>query len=141
MKSVMDIHGRIDVLVNSTGFARCGPVEYLTRSDVRAEFEVNMFAPFQLASLLAPVMRTQGGGRIIHISSINCTLAFPIGSLYSAAKSARQYIPRVDNPYRPYIERAEHLLRQHRKVVVPASRVAKTISGPRLRRDRGCVTW
>lgn len=80
--------GRIDVLVNNAGYGKSGPTEYLMREDVRAQFEVNVFAPFQLCTLVVPIMRKQGEGRIINISSVNSRLAVPMGGLYSASKAA-----------------------------------------------------
>jgi NAD(P)-dependent dehydrogenase (short-subunit alcohol dehydrogenase family) len=67
---------------------RAAPTEYLMREDVRAQFEVNVFAPFQLCTLVVPIMRKQGEGRIINTSSINSRLAVPMGGLYSASKAA-----------------------------------------------------
>jgi NAD(P)-dependent dehydrogenase (short-subunit alcohol dehydrogenase family) len=41
-------HGRIDVLVNNAGYAKCGPLECMRRDDYRSQFEVNVIAPFHL---------------------------------------------------------------------------------------------
>jgi short-subunit dehydrogenase len=88
VEATMQKWGRIDVLINNAGYGKSGPTEYLTRDDVRAQFEVNVFAPFQLCTLVVPIMRKQGEGRIINISSVNSRLAVPMGGLYSASKAA-----------------------------------------------------
>jgi short-subunit dehydrogenase len=84
--------GRVDVLVNNAGYGKSGPAEYLLRDDVRTQFEVNVFAPFQLCKLVIPIMRKQKEGRIINISSINSRLSVPMGGLYSATKAALELL-------------------------------------------------
>jgi len=92
VENTMQKWGRIDVLINNAGYGKSGPTEYLTRDDVRAQFEVNVFAPFQLCTLVVPIMRKQGEGRIINISSVNSRLAVPMGGLYSASKAAMELL-------------------------------------------------
>jgi NAD(P)-dependent dehydrogenase (short-subunit alcohol dehydrogenase family) len=79
---------RIDVLVNNAGYGEGGPIELLGRDLMRRQFEVNLFAPLELCGLVAPVMRRQGGGRIINVGSVSARLAGPLGGLYCASKAA-----------------------------------------------------
>jgi NAD(P)-dependent dehydrogenase (short-subunit alcohol dehydrogenase family) len=65
-----------------------GPVELIPDAAVRQQFEVNLLAPIALIRTLIPVMRSQGAGRIVNISSLGGRLAFPLGGLYSASKFA-----------------------------------------------------
>jgi NAD(P)-dependent dehydrogenase (short-subunit alcohol dehydrogenase family) len=80
--------GRIDVLVNNAGYGAGGPIELLGRDAMRRQFEVNLFAALELCGLAAPIMRRQGRGRIINVSSLSARLSGPLGGLYCATKGA-----------------------------------------------------
>lgn len=80
--------GRVDALVNNAGYGQMGPIELITEQAVQRQFSVNLLAPIALIRALIPVMRGQGGGRIINISSLGGRMAFPMGGLYSASKFA-----------------------------------------------------
>lgn len=80
--------GRIDVLINNAGYGQMGPVELIPIEAVRQQFEVNVIGATQLIQAVIPVMRQQGGGRIINISSLGGQVAFPLGGIYSASKFA-----------------------------------------------------
>jgi NAD(P)-dependent dehydrogenase (short-subunit alcohol dehydrogenase family) len=88
VQQALDRFGRVDVLVNNAGYAEGGPIELLGRDVVRRQFEVNLFAPLELCGLVAPLMRRQGGGRIVNVSSVSGRLAGPLGGLYCATKGA-----------------------------------------------------
>ncbi len=62
--------GGIDVLVNNVGGSRRGELEALSERDWREIYELNFFSTVRLARLVVPVMKGQGGGRIINIASI-----------------------------------------------------------------------
>jgi len=80
--------GRVDVLVNNAGYGQMGPIELIAEQAVQRQFTVNLLAPIALIQTLIPVMRNQGGGRIVNVSSLGGRLAFPLGGLYSASKFA-----------------------------------------------------
>ena len=80
--------GRIDALVNNAGYGQMGPVELIPAVAAQRQFQINLLGPLALIRSLVPVMRAQGGGRIINISSLGGRLAFPFGGLYSASKFA-----------------------------------------------------
>lgn len=84
----LDQFGRVDALVNNAGYGQMGPIELITDQAVQRQFAVNLLAPIALIRNLIPIMRQQGGGRIINISSLGGRLAFPLGGLYSASKFA-----------------------------------------------------
>jgi NAD(P)-dependent dehydrogenase (short-subunit alcohol dehydrogenase family) len=81
-------HGGISALVNNAGYALPGAVENLRISDVRAEFETNVFGAIRLSQLVVPGMRAAGAGLIINMSSMGGTLTFPGGGAYHASKYA-----------------------------------------------------
>lgn len=79
---------RIDVLVNNAGYARRGPVELVPVDDIRRNFETNVFSLVELSQLVIPIMRAQGGGRIINVGSVAGRIARPFSSIYDATKHA-----------------------------------------------------
>ncbi|MBR8828421.1 MAG: SDR family oxidoreductase [Gomphosphaeria aponina SAG 52.96 = DSM 107014] len=87
-KMAVEHFGRVDVLINNAGYGQMGPVELVPPTAAKYQFEVNFYGPLVLTQALIPVMRNQGGGRIINISSIAGRMAFPAGGLYSASKFA-----------------------------------------------------
>jgi NAD(P)-dependent dehydrogenase (short-subunit alcohol dehydrogenase family) len=80
--------GRIDVIVNNAGYADLGAVEDMTLEDFRAQVETNLFGVVNVTKAALPVLRAQGGGHIIQISSIGGRLATAGLSAYQAAKWA-----------------------------------------------------
>ncbi|MGW0201843.1 oxidoreductase [Nonomuraea sp. NPDC003201] len=88
VNTVLDEHGRIDVLVNNAGAVLHGAVEDTPLAMARDLFEVNVFAAARLAQLVLPPMRQRGSGTIVNVSSIGGELAFPLGAWYYASKHA-----------------------------------------------------
>ncbi|MDJ0850327.1 MAG: SDR family oxidoreductase [Myxococcota bacterium] len=84
----LDGFGRIDVLVNNAGFSPAAALEQLARAEVRGAFEVNLFAGLQLVGCVVPVMREQGGGRILNMSSLASKVPAPLAVAYAATKGA-----------------------------------------------------
>lgn len=80
--------GRVDAVVNNAGYGQMGPIELIPTAAVHQQFTVNLLAPLTLIRALIPSMRSQGGGRIVNISSLGGRLAFPFGGLYSSSKFA-----------------------------------------------------
>ena len=78
----------IGAVVNNAGIAIPGAVEDLTRDNLRAQFEVNVFGLQELTNKLVPIFRDQGWGRIVNISSIYGILSAPMVGGYCASKHA-----------------------------------------------------
>ena len=76
----------IDILVNNAGIAVGGFSEELLVEDYRRQFETNFFGVIALTQAILPIMRVQGRGRIINLSSISGKMGFPALSAYVASK-------------------------------------------------------
>ncbi len=86
--TVLAATGRIDALVNNAGYSQSGAAETLDLTDVRRQFETNVFGLLRMSQLVLPAMRTQRSGRVVNISSMGGRLVFPGGGIYHATKYA-----------------------------------------------------
>ncbi len=92
IQETVDKFGRIDALVNNAGYGQRGPIETVPVENIRRNFETNLFSLIALTQLVIPIMREQGSGRIINISSVAGRIARPLSSVYDATKHALEAV-------------------------------------------------
>ena len=80
--------GRLDVVVNNAGYGQFGAIEEISEEEARAQMETNVFGALWVTQAALPVMRAQGSGHIVQISSIGGVNAFPNIGMYHASKWA-----------------------------------------------------
>jgi NAD(P)-dependent dehydrogenase (short-subunit alcohol dehydrogenase family) len=80
--------GRIDVLVNNAGYGYQSSVEEGEETEIRAQFDTNVFGLFAMTRAVLPVMREQRRGNIINITSVAGLIGYPGSGYYAASKHA-----------------------------------------------------
>jgi len=84
--NTVDEFGKLDILVNCAGIFLTGDLENFTENDYDISMNVNLKGPFLCIKASVPVMRKQGKGKIVNISSLAGEVGFPQASIYCATK-------------------------------------------------------
>ena len=88
IKIILEKKDRIDVLVNNAGYGMWGTVEDVSINEFKEQFETNFFSIIRLIQKVAPIMRKQGSGNIVNISSVAGRIGFPVSPAYISSKFA-----------------------------------------------------
>jgi len=88
IKTILEKKGQIDVLVNNAGYGMWGTVEDVSIDEFKEQFETNFFSIIRLIQKIAPIMRKQGSGNIVNISSVAGRIGFPVSPAYISSKFA-----------------------------------------------------
>ncbi|MFJ5550074.1 SDR family oxidoreductase [Streptomyces sp. NPDC093225] len=88
VRTAVDRLGGIDVLVNNAAVGLFGAVEEVSDAELRDQLETLLVGPWRLTRLVLPLMRAQGHGHIVNVSSVGGRIAFPGLAAYVAGKHA-----------------------------------------------------
>jgi NAD(P)-dependent dehydrogenase (short-subunit alcohol dehydrogenase family) len=80
--------GGLDIVVNNAGYGHFGMIEEITEEEARDQLEANLFGALWVTQAALPILREQGSGHIIQVSSIGGISAFPRVGIYHASKWA-----------------------------------------------------
>ncbi|CAM5765183.1 short-chain dehydrogenase/reductase [Labrys miyagiensis] len=88
VESARSRFGQIDVLLNNAGYGIVGAVEETPEAELRALMETNFFGAAAMIRALLPLLRHQGSGAVVNISSLGGQLSYGGYGAYSASKFA-----------------------------------------------------
>lgn len=101
--TVLAREGHIDLLINNAGFGVSGAIEFTPAEEAKHQFDVNFFGMVNMNRAILPVMRRQGYGRIVNISSVAAPIPIPFQAYYSASKAAvSSYTMALANEVKPF---------------------------------------
>jgi len=95
IKQVIAQYGRLDVLVSNAGIFKAAPFLEVSESDFDEVLRVNLKGAFLMGQAAARVMKDQGGGAIVHMSSVNGVLAIPEIASYNVSKGGLNQLTRA----------------------------------------------
>lgn len=101
--TVLKRAGRLDILINNAGYGLTGVVEEVTMEEAKAQFETNFFGVVRMVKRVLPIMRRQGSGQIINVSSGLGLAALAFTGFYSSSKFALEgYTEALRHEVKPF---------------------------------------
>lgn len=133
--SVMDTiearFGRLDALVNNAGVAVFKPILETAEEEWRRVLEVNLTGPFLCTKAAVPLMRAQGGGAVVNITSISGLRASTLRSAYGTSKAGLAHFTKQLS-----VELAGFGIRVNAVAPGPVeTAMAKAVHSPEIRAD------
>jgi NAD(P)-dependent dehydrogenase (short-subunit alcohol dehydrogenase family) len=123
--------GRIDALVNNAGIAVFKPMLDVTLDEWRRVLAVNLTGPFLMTQAVAPIMRDQGGGAIVNITSISGLRASTLRVAYGTSKAGLAHLTK-----QRAAELGEYGIRVNAVAPGPVdTAMAKAVHTPAIRAD------
>jgi len=80
--------GTLDIVINNAGYGLFGTIEEATEQEARGQIETNVFGLLWITQAALPIMRAQGHGHIIQVSSVLGVVTMPVLGIYNASKFA-----------------------------------------------------
>jgi NAD(P)-dependent dehydrogenase (short-subunit alcohol dehydrogenase family) len=103
VNAVTQTAGRLDILVNNAGYELAGALEEVSMDEAKAQFETNFFGVARMVKAVLPLMRRQGRGQIITVSSLSGISPIPFMGIYSASKFAVEgYMEALRHELKPF---------------------------------------
>lgn len=100
---VLSKEGKLDAVIHCAGFGISGAVEFTKPADAKKQLDVNFFGIVRVNRAVLPVLRKQGFGRIVMVSSVAGAIPIPFQTYYSVSKAAiNAYALALANEIRPY---------------------------------------
>lgn len=98
---IVRLAGRLDLVVNNAGVGLLGAAEESSIAQAQRVFDVNLFGVARVVNAVLPLMRRQGGGRIVNMSSVLGLIPAPFNAYYSSTKHALEgYTESLDHEVR-----------------------------------------
>lgn len=95
VNTIVEREGRLDAVINCAGFTISGAFEDTSDAEARRQFDTNFFGAATVCRTVLPIMRAQGRGKIVNVSSIAGIIPIPFQAYYSSSKAALTALTRA----------------------------------------------
>lgn len=103
VEQVESAEGRVDILICNAGFGISGAAEFTDNRDAKRLLEVNLFGTVNAVKAVLPILRRQGRGTIVCVSSVAAAVSIPFQAWYSVSKAAvSSYVNALRSEVQPF---------------------------------------